>query len=114
MWWMVMTDLQTLLRERIREQRERIGLTKEGLADRARAAGLAWSHHTVWAIESGRRNVTLGEALLLQVFLDTSLDKLLRTSSHVVVVDGVPVKGAALPALARPPRKPVDPFADSA
>jgi len=108
------TDLQTLLREHIREQRERIGLTKEGLADRARVAGLAWSHHTVWAIESGRRKVTLGEALLVQVFLDTSLDKLLRTSADVVDVDGVLVKGAALPALARPPRKPVDTFADSA
>ncbi len=108
------TDLQTLLKEHIREQRERIGLTKEGLADRARAAGLPWSHHTVWAIESGRRNVTLGEALLLQVFLDTSLDKLLRSSADVVDVDGVPVKGSALPTLVRPPRGPGDPFAKSA
>jgi transcriptional regulator with XRE-family HTH domain len=108
------TELQTLLRERIREQREEIGLTKEGLADRARAAGLAWSQHTVWAIESGRRNVSLGEALLLQVFLDTPLDKLLHTSADVVDVDGAPVKGAQLPALARLPRKPVDVFADSA
>ena len=113
MRWMVRTDLQTLIRERIREQRERIGLTKEGLADRARAAGLAWSHHTVWAIESGRRTITLGEALLVQVFLDTSLDKLLRTSADVVDVEGVPIKAAALPALARPTRRPAHPFADS-
>ncbi|MGI0129107.1 MAG: helix-turn-helix transcriptional regulator [Thermoplasmata archaeon] len=108
---MVGTDLQTLLREQIREQRERIGLTKEGLADRARAVGLAWSHHTVWAIESGRRNVTLGEALLLQVFLNTTLDKLLRTDRKVVDIDGVPIKGKALAALARPTRTPVNPFA---
>lgn len=108
------TELQTLLRERIREQRERIGLTKEGLADRARAAGLPWSHHTVWAIEGGRRNVTLGEALLLQVFLNTTLYELLRTDSEVVDVDGVPIKGTALRALAWQTRKQVKPFANTA
>jgi transcriptional regulator with XRE-family HTH domain len=111
---MAMTDLQTLLRERVREQREIIGLTKEGLADRARATGLPWSHHTVWAIESGRRNVTLGEALLLQVFLNTTLESLLRTGAEVVDVDGVPIKGKALSALARPTGRPVKPFANSA
>jgi transcriptional regulator with XRE-family HTH domain len=107
------TELQTLLRERIREQRERIGLTKDGLADRARAAGLPWSHHTVWAIESGRRNVTLGEVLLLQVFLNTTLDRLLRTDLEVVDIDGVPIKGNALAALVRPTRKPLSLFANA-
>jgi transcriptional regulator with XRE-family HTH domain len=108
------TELQTLLRERIREQRERIGLTKDGLADRARAAGLPWSHHTVWAIESGRRNVTLGEVLLLQVFLNTTLDRLLRTDLKVVDIDGVPIKGKALVALVRPTRRPVALFVNNA
>lgn len=107
-------ELQAVLRERIRERREALRLSKEELADRARGAGLAWSQHTVWSIETGRRDVNLGEALLLQVLLETTLEQLLRTDADLVAIDGATVKGRALRALVTSPAKPVAVLADPA
>jgi transcriptional regulator with XRE-family HTH domain len=54
----------------IRAMRERANLRQEELADAARRIGLRWTRATVAGIESGRRRLSLEEALLLPLALE--------------------------------------------
>lgn len=58
---------------RVKEVRNRKGLTAQELADRLRAAGLSWDRGTVTKLETGRRqNVSVVEWLALARVLDVA------------------------------------------
>lgn len=95
------TDLLAWRLKRIRLDREWL---QEDVAQRARTIGLRWSQATVAAIEGRRRNVSLGEVLLLPLIYDLLLEDVLTAPDDpeaVVDVEGVLVKGPELRALIR-------------
>lgn len=58
---------------RVREARNRKGLTAQELADRLQSSGLAWDRGTVTKLETGRRqNVSVAEWLALARALDVA------------------------------------------
>src|SRR5271165_3299445 len=59
--------------ERIREQREEVGLSQSELARRMAALGWPWHPQTVQRIEGNQRKVTIGEAEALAGILGTSI-----------------------------------------
>ncbi|MEU9244176.1 XRE family transcriptional regulator [Streptomyces shenzhenensis] len=92
------SELDSLVRKRIRALRVAQGWSLEELAARARV-----SQSTLSRIENGRRRLALDQLLTLARALDTSLDQLVATASDDVVtspmIDGAhglmrwPIKG---------------------
>ena len=72
-------SLQTVLTDNMRRIRNERGLLQEDVAMAARWAGLMWSSVTVTQIESGARQLSLDEVLLLPLILRCSLTDLLKT-----------------------------------
>jgi transcriptional regulator with XRE-family HTH domain len=65
------TTLSAVVGQRLRELRSHHGVPQDDLAAEARQFGLAdWSKSTIAALESGRRQLTIGEMLLLPAILD--------------------------------------------
>jgi transcriptional regulator with XRE-family HTH domain len=73
---MVTTDYQAVLTGNLRRLRSRRGWTQVELASRARQVGLGWTLDTVVNLESGRRSLNVGEALLIPQLLGSSFVKL--------------------------------------
>ena len=75
---------QRLLGRNVREQRLKLGLRQDDVARQAQALGLHWTQATVAAIETGRRQTSLGEALLLALLFVAQLvlGGFLRTALH--------------------------------
>ena len=64
--------VETITR-RVREARNRKGMTAQELADRLKASGIPWDRGTVTKLETGRRqSVTVVELLALARVLDVS------------------------------------------
>src|SRR5437763_15303760 len=92
---------QRLLGRNVREQRLKLGLRQDDVARQAQALGLHWTQATVAAIETGRRQVSLGEALLVASMLGRSLVDLLEAPGRVSVdVEGVTLTRSQLLRLA--------------
>lgn len=90
---------QDVLAENLRGLREEQGLSQPALARRMRGAG--WTQATVAAIETRRRAVSLGEALLLQAAFRVPLARLLRADqAEAIDVEGYGVSGQSLRRLA--------------
>ena len=60
----------------LRGERERKGLTQEELADAVSRAGYDFHQQTVYKIESGRRKVSVGEALAIATVLGVGIEAL--------------------------------------
>jgi transcriptional regulator with XRE-family HTH domain len=88
---------QVVLGVNLRRIRTERGLLQDGLAGRMRTWPLdaGWTQATVAAVELGSRDVSLGEALLLQQALDVPLRELLAPLEDTPVIE---VEGAQLPA----------------
>lgn len=63
--------------ERFREARKSLGLSQAALADAVSHVVDGWSQSTVWAIETGRRNLRLDEAEAVSRALNVPIDVLL-------------------------------------
>ncbi|MDC2948268.1 helix-turn-helix domain-containing protein [Streptomyces heilongjiangensis] len=74
------SELDSLVRKRIRALRVAQGWSLEELADRAR-----FSQSTLSRIENGRRRLALDQLVALARALDTTLDQLVETASDDVV-----------------------------
>jgi hypothetical protein len=75
--------------------------TQDEIAARARRLGLQWTRATIAALETKRRKLSLGEALLAQaVYCRPLADLLGCRETEVVDVDGVEIGGGTLRALA--------------
>ena len=75
--------------ENLRSLREQAGKRQDDVAAAARDLGLRWSQATVGAIEIGRREVTVGELVLLPVILHKSLGVELAASDLLVAAASV-------------------------
>lgn len=71
--------LLTVITDNMRRIRTERGLLQEDVAMAARWVGLMWSSVTVTQVESGSRQLSLDEVLLLPLVLRCSLKDLLRT-----------------------------------
>ncbi len=82
----------------IRSTRQRLGLTQAELAHLARTVGASWTQSKIAAMETGRRDISLGEALILGNLLGIGLHELVITaaSSEPVKVGGVVVRAGLL------------------
>lgn len=91
-----MRPYQSVVGENVKRLRDEAAITQEQLAHRMRLAG--WNGATVAAIETGKRSVSLGEALLLTSALEpASLSDLLSApASDRVDVEGVALSGRQL------------------
>lgn len=66
-------SLSELIGGQLRALRDRHGLRQDDLAARARQLGLRWDRSTVAGIENGRREVSLGEFVLLPYILSRAV-----------------------------------------
>jgi len=64
----------------VRELRRESRYTQAALADAMTARGFRWHQNTVFRVEKGRRQVTLGEAAGLAEIFGTPLDGLGRAA----------------------------------
>jgi transcriptional regulator with XRE-family HTH domain len=86
---MTTIDYHLLLARNLRRLRDSGGWTQVELASRARELGLEWTADTVVAIESGRREFNLAEALLVPQLLNANLTELAKVGDEdLVVVEG--------------------------
>src|SRR5690349_20549555 len=87
-----------ILGQKVRKIRLDRRWRQDDVARLARQRGLPWNQATVAAIETGRRSLSLGEALLLQMILRVPLSDLLRPTdargaddSEMILIDEVPL-----------------------
>ena len=85
--------LATLLGQRLRALREGGGKRQEDLAAAARGHGLSWSRATVAAIETGRRQLSMGELFLLPAALNRLTGAEGPASGGLLVADLLPERG---------------------
>jgi transcriptional regulator with XRE-family HTH domain len=86
------TPLAEHIGARLRQLREQLGARQEDVAREARRYGLTWSRATVATIELGRRQLSVGEFLLLPLVLNT----LRLDSKHwLTPADLLPASGSA-------------------
>ncbi|MCB0996937.1 MAG: helix-turn-helix transcriptional regulator [Acidimicrobiales bacterium] len=85
----------------VRRHRERAGLTRQEVADRAVRYGLRWSHQTLTAIERGSRRLTGEELLLLPWVLGCTPADLLEDATAVPLTDIAVVDGETASAVWR-------------
>ena len=85
--------LATLLGQRLRALREGGGKRQEDLAGVARGYGLSWSRATVAAIETGRRQLSVGELFLLPAVLNRLTGAEVLASGNLLVADLLPERG---------------------
>lgn len=77
----------------IRALRTARGLTQGELAEKA---GLHLTEQRVWALENGRRRITVADLAALADALEVDADKLLSTDPDDLVTEGRPVSHAVL------------------
>lgn len=82
---------QDVFRENLRHLRAERGWRQDDLALASRAIGLRWTQATVAAIETNRRQVSLGEMWHMQTILNVPFSRLFETDSSFVNVEGVSV-----------------------
>lgn len=75
------TEVSVRIGQRVRHLRVRGSTSAQRLADEARAMGLPWSRTVVTNIETGQRDVSAAELLLLPLILTAS------TGRHVRLID---------------------------
>lgn len=68
-----MASNDDLLAQRVREVRERLGLSQDQLAQRMAARGHDFRQQTIYKIETGNRRVTWGEAISLADSLEMTI-----------------------------------------
>jgi transcriptional regulator with XRE-family HTH domain len=87
--------IEELVATNMRSRRQELGFTQADLAELAAAAGAAWTQAKVALVETGRRQIGLGEALLLGNILGVGLDQLVidpnDTGTSTIDVAGVSV-----------------------
>src|SRR6266851_1951542 len=92
-----MTDtppaLATLLGQRLRALREGASKRQDDLARTARGCGVSWSRATVAAIETGRRQLSVGELFLLPAVLNRLTGAEVLASGNLLVADLLPERG---------------------
>src|SRR5687768_4388379 len=93
-----METLEGRVANAIRSTRTRLGMTQAELARLATAVGAPWTQSKIAAMETGRRDVGLGEALLLGNLLGIGLHDLVRGEDPgaFVSVGGVTVTSEQL------------------
>jgi transcriptional regulator with XRE-family HTH domain len=77
--------IDELVAARIREQRERVGMSQSELGRRMAALGWPWHPQTVQRVEAGQRKVTIGEAEALAGILDTSVTMLMTAGQEAAL-----------------------------
>jgi hypothetical protein len=82
--------LAMLLGQRLRSHREGASQRQDDLARAARGYGLAWSRATVAAIETGRRQLSVGELFLLPAVLNRLIGASGPVSGSLLVADLLP------------------------
>jgi transcriptional regulator with XRE-family HTH domain len=91
------TAFSTLLGQRLRALREGGGKRQEELAAAARHYGLSWSRATLAALETGRRQLSVGELFLLPAVLNRlalgRTGKEAPASGGLLVADLLPERG---------------------
>jgi transcriptional regulator with XRE-family HTH domain len=81
-----------LIGQNIRSLRRAAGLTQADLADALREAGLkTWQRQTVAETESGRRDITVEELVVVAAFFEMPLSSLLASPGSAVSVGTVKV-----------------------
>lgn len=93
-----METLEERVAAGIRQARLRIGVTQSELASLAQSVGAKWTQSKVAAMETGRREIGLGEALVLGNLLGVGLVDLVLASAENddVLVGGVRVASEQL------------------
>jgi transcriptional regulator with XRE-family HTH domain len=95
--------MEERLATNLRRRREALGLRQQDVATLARAAGASWSQAKVAMVETGRRELGLGEALILSNLLGIGILELVLGSDpdpeKPVVVAGVAVSVGQLQAM---------------
>jgi hypothetical protein len=82
--------LAALLGQRLRSHREGASQRQDDLARAARSYGLSWSRATVAAIETGRRQLSVGELFLLPAVLNRVIGASDPVSGSLLVADLLP------------------------
>ncbi len=78
-------------------RRDELGLTQEEVAERMRKTGLRWTRPGVTMLEAGKRDLGVGEFLLLAEVLSTSPSALLRAPENdEILIDGCLLPGELL------------------
>ena len=93
-----MQTLEERVAAGIRQARLRLGLTQSELASLAQSVGAKWTQSKVAAMETGRRDIGLGEALVLGNLLGVGLVDLVLApaENNDVLVGGVRVTSEQL------------------
>src|SRR5688572_24763922 len=93
-----MTTLEERVARRVRARRDELGISQADLAVIALVAGAPWTQPKIAAVETGRRQLALGEALLLANILGIGLDELLAgdDADEKVNVGGIDVTESQL------------------
>ena len=88
---------QDVIRQNLKRLREDAGLRQDELAARARAAGLPWTQATVAGIETGRRQVSAAELVVVPGLLHVGGGELLKAGDDEQIdMEGATVDGADL------------------
>ena len=78
-------------------RRDELGLTQEDVAERMRGTGLRWTRPGVAMLEAGKRDLGVGEFLLLAEVLSTPPPALLRAPDNdEILIDGCLLPGELL------------------
>lgn len=72
-----MPTIEQLVASNMRSRRQELGLTQAELAELAAAFGAPWTQAKIALVETGRRQLGLGETLLLGNVLGVALDQLI-------------------------------------
>ena len=75
--------LCTVIGRNVSAARERLHLTQDGLSRLLRATGVEWTPVTVAKVESGSREIRVGELIALGMALGTTPEALLATDERV-------------------------------
>ena len=94
-------SLERVVGSNVRRVRKARGWRQDDLAREARSIGLSWTRNVVANLESGRRNLTVGELLLLTTLLRVPVAQLLEADRTArIYVEEVLVPGDQLSAMA--------------
>ncbi len=81
-------DLREVIAGNLVAIRNELAWKQDDLAAAVRAYGLDWSRATVAALETGRRDLSLVETLVLKTVLSRTLEELLKVDEYTRVVSG--------------------------
>ena len=91
--------IEAIVGDNLRRLREARDMSQAELASAGAAMGRPWSQASVARIESGQRDATLSDLLVLAAILQANLNELLKRDAAEVNLGGAAIPVSALPSL---------------